>query len=245
MSQARQDSNENSEASEPVASATPFGAVTTAAQMALEVLHEARNPLETLANLNFLALEQASDPEKVRRFLKMAEEQIAVLSRITTHSFAFAKSPESREAVDLVHLAEAALRIHQRSIESKKIHLVKNLPEDLVVKMHSDQILHAFSNFILNALEALPESGTLSLRLRKRPTGIDFIVADNGTGIAPEHHHRLFEPFFSTKKGVGNGLGLAISRRIIEDHRGKVKMRTNIRPGRSGTAIKISFSLQD
>ena len=245
MSQAREDSSKHSPPSQTVPFASQTVVPATGAQMALEVLHEARNPLETLANLNFLALEQATDPEKVRRYLSMAEEQIAILSRIATHSFAFAKAPENRESIDLVHLAEAALRIHQRSIESKKIHLVKRLPQDLVVKMHSDQILHAFSNFILNALEALPESGTLSLRLRKRPTGVDFIVADNGTGIAPEHHHRLFEPFFSTKKGIGNGLGMAISRRIVEDHRGKVKMRTNVRPGRSGTAIKISFSLEE
>ena len=217
----------------------------TASQLALEVLHEARNPLESLANLNFLALEQAGDPEKVRRYLRLAEEQIATLSRIATHSLAFAKAPQNRAPIDLVHLAEAALRMHKRSIDTKKIHLVKKLPKDLVAEMPGDQILHAFSHFILNALEALPESGTLFLRLRKRAKRIDFLVADNGRGIAPEHHHRLFEPFFSTKQGPGTGLGLAISKRIIEDHRGKVRLRTNVRPGRSGTAIKITFSLED
>jgi len=213
----------------------------TAGQLALEVMHEIRNPLETLGHLTFLAAEDADNPEKVRKYMRMAEEQMATLNRIANQTLGFARMSESPKPIDLVDLAEAALRIHRRTIEAKSIHLVKSLPADLMTEAHSGQLLQAVSNLILNALQALPDEGTLSLRLRKRKTGIDLIVADNGHGIPDEHKARLYETFFTTKGESGNGLGLALSKRIVEDHRGTLSMRTSVRPGQSGTTFKISL----
>ena len=123
----------------------------TAGQFALEVMHELRNPLETLANLNYLILQGANDPDQVRMYARLSEEQLNTLSRIAHQSLGFARLSESPRAVDLVDLAEAALRIHQRTVEAKRIHLVKSLPSNLIEEVQQGQMLQVLSNLIENA----------------------------------------------------------------------------------------------
>ncbi len=92
----------------------------TAGQLALEVMHEIRNPLEALGHLNYLALKCADQSVKVREYLTRAEEQLATLNRIASQSLGFARSLSSPRPIDLVTVAEAALRIHQRTIQEKE-----------------------------------------------------------------------------------------------------------------------------
>ena len=212
-----------------------------AGQLALEIMHEIRNPLEALGYLNYLALVEADDPAQVRKFLRLAQEQIDVIGKIATQTLSFARVSHATEPIDLVDLAEAALRIHQRTVEARSIHLVRDLPTGLLAKAHAGRMLQVISNLVVNALDALPENGTLSLRLRRRNGYVHLLVADNGHGIATEHLDRLFERFFSTKEVAGNGLGLCLSKRIVEEHGGKIVLRTSVRPGRSGTIFKVSI----
>jgi signal transduction histidine kinase len=140
-----------------------------------------------------------------------------------------------------VALAEAALRIHRKAIEARKIHLVKDLPSTLVAEVHGGEILQVVSNLIANALDALPVGGRLRLRLRRRQGEVHFVVADNGQGIPTDQIAEIFKPFFTTKEERGTGLGLALSKGIVERHRGKIRLRSSVRPGRSGTVFKISL----
>lgn len=213
----------------------------TAGQFALEVMHELRNPLETLANLNYLILHAADDPDQVRNYARSSEEQLRTLSRIAYQSLGFARLSESPKPVDLVDLAEAALRIHQRTVEAKRIHLIKRLPSDLIEEVQQGQLLQVFSNLIGNALDALPPEGKLAVRLRRNRERIEIIVADNGPGIPTAHVEKLFQPFFTTKGADGNGLGLSLSKRIVDDHGGRIGFRTSCRPDRSGTVFKVSL----
>lgn len=213
----------------------------TVGQLALEVMHDIRNPLEALRNLTYLVALESENPEEVRKYIALAEEQIATVIGIADSILGFAKAPASRKPTNLVHLAEAALRIHQRKIEGKGIHLVKDLPREVVLPVYSGEILQVISNFIANALDALPSNGTLCLRLRKRKDGADLMIADNGHGIPEMFVGNIFEPFFTTKENGGTGLGLALSKRIIEHHHGTIKMRSSARPGKSGTTFKISI----
>lgn len=213
----------------------------TAGQLALEVIHEIQNPLQALQQLTYLAFEQARNPTEVQKYMRLADEQLATLGQITSQTLGFARSSHSPKATDLAVLAEAALRIHQRAIEAKKIHLVKDLPGDVVAEVHTGEMLQVMSNMIVNALDALPTNGTLCLRMRKRRNEIRFVIADNGHGIPAEHVSEIFQPFFTTKQEKGTGLGLALSKKIIERHQGRIRMRSSVRPGKSGTIFKISF----
>ena len=211
-----------------------------AGRLALEVMHEIKNPLEALGHLIFLAAQDADHPEKVRRYMSLAEEQMATLTHIASETLGIARVSSVPRPIDLVALTEAALRIHQRTIESKRVHLVKDLPGSVVVPVYTGEMLQVLSNVIVNALDALPPGGTLAVRLRKRQGEVQFVIADNGHGIPAEDRAEIFEPFFTTKEERGNGLGLSLAKKIVERHRGKIFVRSSIQPGKSGTIFKIS-----
>jgi signal transduction histidine kinase len=210
----------------------------TAGLLALELMHEIRNPLEAVGNLTYLAAEEADNAEAVRMYMRRAEEQLDTLNHITSHTLGLARGSQTPQQIRLSTLAEAALRIHQRTMQAKQIHLVKDLPEDLVAEVYTTEMLQVISNLIVNSLDALEIDGTLYLRLRKHSGEIHLVVADNGHGIPAEHIDQVFEPFFTTKN-IGTGLGLALSKRIVEHNHGKILLRSSVRPGKSGTTFKI------
>ena len=212
-----------------------------AGQLALEMMHDVRGPLEALGNLVYLALHEANQPGQVGKYMRGAEEQMATLSDIVGRSLGFAKNLGSPRPVQLAGVAEAALRIHRRAIEAKQVNLVTELPEEPVAQVHAGEMLQVLSNVIVNALDALPFGGTLRLRLRKRRGIVEFVIADNGHGVPHEHTSEIFQPFFTTKGEKGTGLGLALSSRIVNKHQGRIRMRSSVKPGKSGTIFVISI----
>jgi signal transduction histidine kinase len=214
-----------------------------AGQFALEVMHEIRNPLEAVGYLVHLATDE-EDPAAVREYLRQAEEQMATVHQIAAQTLGFARLLPTPQEVDLIELAEAALRIHHRRITAQKIHLVRDFSEQAFAEIYTGEILQVVSNLLANALDALPEGGTISLRLRKRGSQVQLLVADNGQGMAPDHVARLFEPFFTTKQDRGTGLGLALSKKIIERHTGTISARSSHLPRRNGTTFRITLPVK-
>lgn len=210
-----------------------------AGHLALEIMHEIRNPLETLGHLSYLAYQEAENPEQVRTYMRMADDQLRHVSQIASQTLSFARLSQESKPIDLVTLAESALRIHQQTIEAKRIHLVRKLPQDLVASIQGSRILQVLSNFIANALEAMPDEGQLTVCVKKCSGCVELTVADNGYGIHPDSMGKLFQPFFTTKESVGNGLGLSLSKRIVEEHHGKLFVRSSVRPGRTGSVFKM------
>lgn len=213
-------------------------------RLALELMHEIRNPLEALGNLTYLAAAEAENPHAVRAYMRRIEEQLLTLNHIVNQTLGFAKSSRTpQQVVRLAALAEAALRIHQTMLRAKQIKLVKDLPEDVEVEVYSTEMLQVLSNLIVNSLDAMPRDGTLYLRVRRRGGEIHIVIADNGHGIPAEHIEQVFEPFFTTKR-AGTGLGLALSKRIVERNAGRITLRSSVRPGKSGTTFRISLPAQ-
>ena len=214
-----------------------------AGRLALEVLHEIRNPLEALGHLVYMTVQDAQEPEAVLRNMQLAEEQMATVREISQSTLGFAQNSKSPKSMDLARLAQAAIRIHQQKIQEKSIHLVIELPERVVAEVYSGEMLQVLSNLLINAIEALSAEGVLRLRLRRRQARADFVIADNGHGIPAHHEEAIFQPFFTTKADRGTGLGLALSKRIIDRHSGMIRMRSSVRPGKCGTTFKISLPL--
>ena len=210
-------------------------------QFALEVMHEIRNSVDALGHLTHLASEEADDPGKVRDYLEQAKEQMATVHQIAGQTLGFARVVPTPKSTDLSALVEAAVRVNHRRVYAQGIHLVRDLPQGISADVKSSEILQALSNLLGNALDALPEQGTISLRLRKRGNGVQILIADNGHGIPAEHLGRLFEPFFTTKEDRGTGLGLALTKKIVERHGGRICVRSSVAPQRSGTTFKISL----
>ena len=212
-----------------------------AGRLALELMHEINNPLDALGNLAYLALEESGSSERMCTYLVQIEEQVATIREIVNQTLGLTKSSPLRKNEKLGKLAEAAIRIHRKSIASKQIHLVPDLPGELAAEVRASEILQVISNLIANAVDALPDEGILHLRVRKDSSAVHILIADNGHGIPIEHADRIYEPFFTTKQDRGTGLGLHISKTIVEGHRGEIRMRSSTKEGKSGTTFRISL----
>jgi signal transduction histidine kinase len=212
-----------------------------AGQFAATVMHEINGPLEAVQNLNYLIQQETDSSSEVLLYSRMIDEQLVTLTKLSRQTLSLYRSPETRETVGISGLAEAALRVHQRKISTKRLILRKQLKADVTAEIHAGDMLQVLSNLIANAVDALPEKGTLCIRVSRCAEEAHVTVADNGPGIPAPILPRIFEPFFTTKKENGTGLGLSISKSIIEKHHGRIRSRSTTRPSRNGTTFRISF----
>ena len=215
-----------------------------AGQFAASTMHEVNGPLEAISNLNYLLQTNPDDGDLVRKYSGLIEEQLYLLTAISRQTLSFYHSKETVEPVRIAPLAEAALRIHHKKIAAKDIRLLTKLPPGVILEGNPGAMLQVFSNLICNAVEALASKGTLHIRAWCTDGEAHILIADNGHGIPSAVRLRMFEAFFSTKKGSGTGLGLAITKAIVERHGGRIRSRTSTRIGRSGTAFRISLPLR-
>ncbi|WP_348269175.1 HAMP domain-containing sensor histidine kinase [Edaphobacter paludis] len=204
-------------------------------------MHEINNPLDAAGNLAYLIDEEAENPAKVRQYARLLAEQLATVRQIATRTLTFYRKSSEMKPIDLILVAEAALRVHQHKISTNSLQVRKVFPEKAAINGHAGEMLQVLSNLVGNALDALPIGGSLALSIRKAGQEIHIMVADNGHGIPESILSQIFEPFFTTKQDLGTGLGLAISKSIVEGHHGRLKTRSSIRQGRSGTAFRISL----
>jgi signal transduction histidine kinase len=213
----------------------------TVGRLALEMIHEIRNPLDALSSLTFLARQEAHHPDKVKSYLELAEEQMANLRYISSKTLRYSQAASTFEAADLVKVAEAALRIHQNRIKQGNIRLMIDLPAQLIAPMHFGEMLQVISNLVSNALDALSEGGSLRLRVRAQRDEVHILLADSGHGIPSEDLDSIFKPFFTTKGIHGTGIGLALIEKIVKGHRGRIRVRSSMQQHRCGTTFRISI----
>jgi signal transduction histidine kinase len=219
--------------------------VAAAGQYAAAIMHEINNPLETICNLSYLLEVEADNPARVRKYSCQIAEQLTSVVRIAHRTLSFYRPPDTKEAIDLAALAEAALRVHQQRLADKQAKLLKYIAADAVVIGHAGELLQVLSNLLSNSIDALPPNGRLAIRVRKCKGEVHLMVADDGHGIPEAIRQKIFEPFFTTKKDRGTGLGLAISKSIVERHKGRIRARSSVRIGISGTAFRVSLPLHD
>lgn len=201
-------------------------------RVASTVAHEVRNPLNAMRGcIDYLRLKRPDDPV-VQHYAGIIGEEVTALDGFVRDFLKVARieSPELAD-IDLVELLRARMQLHEARASERHIHL--DLAADLPVRrIRADphQIGIVFENLINNAFDAMPEGGQLRIRLESSPDGVEVTVADTGIGIAPAIAKNLFTPFFTTKTG-GTGIGLAISRRILEAHGGSIAFQSTVSEG--------------
>jgi signal transduction histidine kinase len=205
--------------------------LSTVGRMVAGIAHELNNPLAViLGTLDLLRHEVTADRTAERLGRVSAQAQRAV--KIVRTLLALArKRPAQQVAVDLNDVVAETLELAAYDLKHADIRIVERFRDDLpAVTGDRDQLQQVFTNLVLNASQAIRESGrggTLTVTTDvDRITGRAVVtVADSGPGIRPEHLTRVFEPFFTTKPdGQGTGLGLAICRRIVENHGGRISV---------------------
>ena len=214
-----------------------------ASRYAGAIMHEVNNPLEALTNLVYLTKHSPRDTDAVSRNMEIAEGQLLLLGDITRKTLSFYKVHSEARDFDLVEILEAAIKVHGSRTAQQRVKILKQIQGPAIARVMPGEILQILSNLILNSLDALPdEGGTLNLRVKVTQGRVVITVADNGSGIEAAIYESMFQPHRTTKSH-GTGLGLWLSRNIVHNHRGTIRCRSSRRPGRCGTAFRLSLPI--
>jgi two-component system, NtrC family, sensor kinase len=217
-------------------------------QLAAGVAHEINNPLTGIVTYSQLLLEKTPGEGSTRASLQKIVTQANRCRKIVRGLLEFSRQskPDERPCNVNTVLQECVALVANQAL-FQNIEIVRHLAEDLpLVPMDPSQIQQVFLNLIINAAEATPGEGRLTLATRMAATGQDVEVefADTGCGIKQADLERIFEPFFTTKGARrGTGLGLAISYGIVKEHRGVIAVTSEVGKGTTFT-VRLPLSLE-
>ncbi|MCZ7544088.1 MAG: response regulator [Anaerolineae bacterium] len=201
-------------------------------RLSASIAHEVNNPLQAIRNCLELAIEDIeADYDVDKEMLQVAEQHVRRIRDITTRLLTFSRnSSDERGAVDVNDLLGEIFTLTRKQMENAGVALEPALGPLPTIEATADQLRQVFLNLTLNAIEAMPEGGTLRVVSAEENGCVVVTFADTGVGIASENLSRLFEPFFSTKH-EGTGLGLSVSYGIIEAHGGAIEVASEFGQG--------------
>lgn len=207
-------------------------------KIAAGVAHEINNPLTSILINTHLMMEKTPEESAFQENLNMISEETSRCSDIVKGLLEFARqNPPLKSYVDINGIVKTVIGVLEKQVTLKNIQILKKLEEKLPpIEVDASKIKQVFWNLIINAAEAMPEGGMLTIcsRLSRSEEFIEIEFLDTGVGISDEQKKKLFDPFFTTKGG-GTGLGLAVSYGIIEQHQGKIEVRSQLSQGSSFT----------
>ncbi len=215
-----------------------------AGRMAATIAHEINNPLEAIVNLWFLLSQEDGLSSLAQEQLKTLGAELSRVSHITRQTLEFYRDGKTAAPVDLDHPIRTAVALFaQKAARAGTVIEIDNRTS-VTVFGFVGELRQVFLNLIGNSLEAgasairIRISSTYDWRNRKRP-GVRVTIADNGAGIPGDSANKLFQPFFTTKDEKGTGLGLWVSKGIVQKHEGSIHMRTCTHPTRHGTTFTL------
>jgi PAS domain S-box-containing protein len=212
-------------------------------RLAASIAHEINNPLSSVMNVLYLALQDTELSGETRGFLKTAEEELARVSHITTQTLRFHRQSKAAAWVDLAETMQSVLVLFRPRLLARKIEVVSECGAAAKICCLEDELRQVFANLVSNSLDATKDGGRLRLRIRatrwQGVRGVRVTVGDTGCGIPAAIQKRIFEPFFSTKDATGIGLGLWVSDGILRKHQGIVSLRSSTGAERHGTVFSL------
>jgi signal transduction histidine kinase len=206
-----------------------------AGRLAATIAHEINNPLAAITNLLYL-ISTAQDLDAVKKYNAIAQEELRRVSDIANQTLRFYRAPHEPEQVNLAEVLDSALALFRSKLRAHGINVSRDYAPGLTLTVSVGELRQVLVNLIANAIDAMPEGGGIHFRARagrhpvSRQPGIRIAVADNGKGISRDTQPRLFEPFFTTKGTTGTGLGLWLTRDILERAGGYIRCRNHHSP---------------
>jgi signal transduction histidine kinase len=206
-------------------------------RMTSVIAHEINNPLEAITNLLYLLSIQIRENATSLEYIEMAQHELERISGITKQTLRWSKeSVQNAEFGTVGILFDDVMRLFAAKARNRQVTVTIVEGEDVRFYGVVGQIRQVLANLMSNALDAAPVGGHIWLDAVANEPTIEIVVRDDGAGMSKEVQRQLFQPFFSTKGDLGNGLGLYISNEIVERHGGRLLVES--KPGR-GTTMRI------
>lgn len=193
-----------------------------AGKLAATVAHEINNPLEGIMNLAFLLRTYVTGNQPAEKLLQDLEHELKRVSLISRRTLAFYRDTEPPSLVRIDTLLEEVVQLYGSKVRTQEIDLRLAIECGLELQASAGELRQVLANLISNSIEASGLGGTIEVRAQRDAGRVQIRIADNGPGIRPADLGRIFEPFFTTKKETGTGLGLALSKDIVERHGGTI-----------------------
>jgi two-component system sensor histidine kinase HydH len=199
-------------------------------EMGALLAHEIRNPLAGIKGFAQL-VETAATIEQSRRHAAKIVTQSLRMEALVNDLLAFARDDQvERQLTDLTAVIQECVLLLQMEAAAQNVHIAVDAPVPVKAHVVVDRIVQLLLNLMKNAIQAMPAGGKLAIVLRQKSGTAHVSIRDSGTGIAPEHLQRIFEPFW-TNKAQGTGLGLALCRKVAEEHGGGLIVESTVGAG--------------
>jgi PAS domain S-box-containing protein len=220
-----------------------------AGRLAATIAHEIHNPLDSVSNLLYL-MRNGATPEESSQFMDMAEQELARVTQISRAMLGLYRESKAPVVVDLREMLQEILFLLERRLSDSGVAVKTDIPGPISVAAFPAELRQVFTNLITNAAEAAGSGGEIKISITPQAAGVDVtgqklqagatvMIADNGAGVPEDVRPHLFQPFFTTKGEQGTGLGLWVSRGIINKHGGTISLQSDTSKTAHGTVVSV------
>ncbi len=214
-------------------------------RLAASISHEINNPLEAVTNILYLLKSQEGLDGPVRANLLLAEQELARVSQISTQTLRFHRQSTRPTETSPEELVGSVIALYHGRLQNSQIEIIEQRRHASPILCYEGDIRQVLSNLLGNAIDAMRRGGRVIIRCqdvtlwRTGEPGLRITIADSGHGMSPAVLARIFEAFYTTKGSNGNGLGLWISRGIIEKHRGILRVKSRSKGNKTGSVFTL------
>jgi signal transduction histidine kinase len=214
-------------------------------KVAAVLAHEINNPLESVTNILYLLRDDPSLDDRAQELVQMGEKELSRVAHIARQTLGFYRQPNRPTYVSLSNILSEILDVYRDPLQVSKISAERRFSSDGGIRAFPGEVRQIFLNLVSNAIQAMPQGGKLRVHLfpsrnmSRMRKGVRVNIVDTGTGIRPEDKGKLFQPFFTTKAEKGTGIGLWVSRGIVEKMEGSIRGRSVSVRGKIRTCFSV------
>ena len=195
-----------------------------------------------MTNLLYLARNTPDVPPEAGTYLATAETELARLGEITRLTLGFVRTNSAARPLLVAQIADDVLAIFRHRLESRGVQIDRTYDPGVTIRIAPHELRQIFTNLISNATDAISDlNPRIAVRIQSTGGRAAVMVEDNGSGIDAAHLQRIFEPFFTTKHDIGTGIGLWVTRELIESNGGYISVESGALPNGFQTRFTIEF----